>query len=438
MFKHTSTGMAIPNPNLSTSHQRPRAHRASGLYSYAMKTLTSGDLSDMQFSVGGDFGAAKKFKAHKYPRQSPPRGRHFSQYSFSAGTFLAFAVQCSTRCSTEAWSKRVPRSTFPTACPTRLPTCSRYMYSDAVENLTAGNVVPTMRCADKYDLPELASMCLEFVDTKFVEMNIGECVVMLEQAVQWHVEDVVEKCLQLVKRQSDTVLQTEQFTTISQETLKMILQSSALTSEENIVYSAVERWAMAACKRDNLEPTAVNRRSKLGDALFLVRFPLLTGAQLVAGPGKSGLLLDSELLSIFMHQNGAVETKLAFSTERRSSAAGQAFVQDEVFAQDGGWWQPAKVVGTLQDEVVLTWCASSNEARVAAAKVVRAADILKSGQLLCCKVRQPSRVGTYVQRNAEHHHVRFSDGEDAYPCFSQLFFKADQVSAWKAGRASGL
>ncbi|XP_055347874.1 BTB/POZ domain-containing protein 6-like isoform X2 [Paramacrobiotus metropolitanus] len=426
MFKHTSTGMAIPNPNLSTSHQRPRAHRASGLYSYAMKTLTSGDLSDMQFSVGGDFGAAKKFKAHKYILSI--RSPVF--YTMFYGSLVETGPQVD-----------IP-DCMPDAFANMLPLVIRYsysyMYSDAVENLTAGNVVPTMRCADKYDLPELASMCLEFVDTKFVEMNIGECVVMLEQAVQWHVEDVVEKCLQLVKRQSDTVLQTEQFTTISQETLKMILQSSALTSEENIVYSAVERWAMAACKRDNLEPTAVNRRSKLGDALFLVRFPLLTGAQLVAGPGKSGLLLDSELLSIFMHQNGAVETKLAFSTERRSSAAGQAFVQDEVFAQDGGWWQPAKVVGTLQDEVVLTWCASSNEARVAAAKVVRAADILKSGQLLCCKVRQPSRVGTYVQRNAEHHHVRFSDGEDAYPCFSQLFFKADQVSAWKAGRASGL
>ncbi|XP_055347867.1 BTB/POZ domain-containing protein 6-like isoform X3 [Paramacrobiotus metropolitanus] len=316
-----------------------------------------------------------------------------------------------------------------------------YMYTDKVKKLTVDNVFPTMRCADKYDLPQLDLICAEYVAT---QLNAENCMALLELAIQWKVDDIVEKCLQLVELQSDVILKSEQFTAIAQDTLKMVLERSAISAEENAIYLAVERWAVEACKRSDLEPSGTNRRKMLGRALFLVRFPLLNGAQLAEGPAKTGLLLESELLSIFIHQNGGVQPPLPFPTEWRGCAAlriGQLEFKpgEEVFAESpsGRWWQSAKIVGTRQARVVVKWCASGQEDSLAAEKVVRATDILKSGQPMYTDVGQGPRNGTYMTLHREtHHRIRYNERDEGYCTFSELLLHATQVATWKANKAN--
>lgn len=50
------------------------------------------------------------------------------------------------------------------------------------------------------------------------------------------------------------------------------------------------RWAVAKCRRSNLEETGENLRNSLGDALFLIRFPVMTQKDFANLPAKSGLL----------------------------------------------------------------------------------------------------------------------------------------------------
>ncbi|XP_055347897.1 BTB/POZ domain-containing protein 6-like [Paramacrobiotus metropolitanus] len=282
--------MASANPDLSASRKRKREGLASGLHSRIKVMLASGDLSDVQFSVGRDFGAAKIFKAHK------------NIISIRSPVFYTIFYG--------SLAESGPQIDVPDCMPDAFANMLSCMYTDTVENLTVDNVISTLRCADKYDLPELTNLCLECVETR---MNIGECLVTLERAVQWTADDIVEKCLRLVERRCDVIVQTEQFTAITQDTLKMILQRNALCADEHAIYLAVERWAVEACKRENRELSAANRRGMLGDALFLVRFPLLNATQLANGPGKSGLLLESELLSLFLYQNGAVPLQPPFT-----------------------------------------------------------------------------------------------------------------------------
>lgn len=54
------------------------------------------------------------------------------------------------------------------------------------------------------------------------------------------------------------------------------------------------RWSEAECVRQQLSVTPENQRLVLGNALSLVRFPLMSKEEFTAGPAQSGLLNYSE------------------------------------------------------------------------------------------------------------------------------------------------
>lgn len=54
------------------------------------------------------------------------------------------------------------------------------------------------------------------------------------------------------------------------------------------------RWSEAECVRQQLPVTPENQRQVLGNALSLVRFPLMSKEEFTAGPAQSGLLNYSE------------------------------------------------------------------------------------------------------------------------------------------------
>lgn len=55
------------------------------------------------------------------------------------------------------------------------------------------------------------------------------------------------------------------------------------------------RWSEAECGRHQLPITPENQRLVLGNALSLVRFPLMSKEEFTAGPAQSGLLNYSEV-----------------------------------------------------------------------------------------------------------------------------------------------
>ncbi|XP_055353042.1 BTB/POZ domain-containing protein 6-B-like [Paramacrobiotus metropolitanus] len=101
-------------------------------------------MSDVRFAVGHQFGTVKMFAAHKY--------------------ILSI---CSTVFDT-MFNGSLPESCedaieIPDLPPEAFANMLSYIYTDSVENLNLDNAIPTMNCADKYDLPQLVKKCLAFV-----------------------------------------------------------------------------------------------------------------------------------------------------------------------------------------------------------------------------------------------------------------------------------
>ncbi|XP_055347910.1 BTB/POZ domain-containing protein 2-like [Paramacrobiotus metropolitanus] len=208
---------------------------------------------------------------------------------------------------------------------------AQYMYTGSTQDsLRVGNVWQTIYCADKYNLPMLMDMCLQFIRSQLKDDN---CLAYLENVKLFAhgcVAAFVEKCLETVDASTTAILQSKQFLAIRQDTLVMLLQRNSLSAEENTIYTAVEKytgftWSAEACRKNNLEPSDDNRRQMLGAALFLVRFPLLTDSELVNGPAKSGLLLDSELLAIYKYKNAVTKPPLVFPADYRTGCGFAGF-----------------------------------------------------------------------------------------------------------------
>ncbi|XP_055348253.1 BTB/POZ domain-containing protein 6-like [Paramacrobiotus metropolitanus] len=378
---------------------------------FVKQAFVTGKLSDVIFSVGRDFGKMQSFSAHKFVLCIRSSVFHTMFYG-------SLPEKCEGAID------------IPDVHPDAFANLLSFLYTDAVDNLSIDNVIETMACADKYDVPQLMEVCADFVER---QLNSRNCLAVLKNAVYWHVEHIVEKCLILVDLNSAAILQSKEFTDIiSQDTVHNILKRDTLSAEENIVYLAVERWATEACARCGLDTSGANRRQMLGDALFSIRFPLLTGAQLADGPGKSGLLTEMELLSVFMYQNATEKSPyLAFPIARRTGVRKTFAVGEKIFLQDpdydGGWWEPATITEIQPERLVYTWCINHKEGVTTPDKVIPVKDLLVKGQKVY--VRSVGKYAEYdhAEEDAQHR-VTLNGGRDVR--LADLMLHANVGLSW--------
>ncbi|XP_055357299.1 BTB/POZ domain-containing protein 2-like isoform X2 [Paramacrobiotus metropolitanus] len=328
----------------------------------------------------------------------------------------------------------------------------RYLYTGTLdEELTAEDILQTIYCADKYNLPQLTDLCLHCVNTHF---NADNCLLFLEKvksAPHDCFAGLLEKCLAVVDAHGRDVVKAEQFSLIGQDTLAMILQRSTLAAEESIIYEAVEKWSREACQRGNLESSQINRRWVLGPALFFVRFPLLTDAQLISGPVASGLLLDSEVRGIYQFKYSHFGCQLPFPTEPRegtvlnvASGGAEFTYKEKVFVDVGSpddLWVPALIVGIRGAEFAITRVGGETVEWYAMHKIVRASDILQKGQKITLYGEVRESDGTYVGCRAKDVHVvkygLCGRSEWSGP-LCDLRMSREQIAEWKSSNASQL
>uniref|UniRef100_A0A2K5DAC0 BTB domain containing 2 n=1 Tax=Aotus nancymaae TaxID=37293 RepID=A0A2K5DAC0_AOTNA len=108
-------------------------------------------------------------------------------------------------------------------------------------------------------------------------------------------------CLENIDKNTADAITAEGFTDIDLDTLVAVLERDTLGIREVRLFNAVVRWSEAECQRQQLQVTPENRRKVLGKALGLIRFPLMTIEEFAAGPAQSGILVDREVVSLFLH-----------------------------------------------------------------------------------------------------------------------------------------
>ena len=146
----------------------------------------------------------------------------------------------------------------------------------------------------------------------------------------------MERCFDIIDSQTKTVLRSEPFLFISQETLmKIVKRDSLIGANEVDIFYACVRWAEKECERKYIEITPKNERNVLGEILSLIRFPTMTLDEYANNVTRTEILSTEESLSVYHHltRKGACtdDEQPSFPVEKRASSKIHDNIPENVF-----------------------------------------------------------------------------------------------------------
>ena len=180
--------------------------------------------------------------------------------------------------------------------------------------LEAESVLGTLYAAKKYIIPHLANKCVEYMEHNISDQN---ACVLLDQSYLYEENDLVEKCLTYIDKNTSEIFVSEGFLEVRHSTLESVIKRDTLTATEIQVFDAVLKWATAECQRQNLEVNGANKRALLGTVLHHVRMSCMSQDEFADGPVRSDVLTQNEVLNVFLQYAGSHKPECLFPTNDR-------------------------------------------------------------------------------------------------------------------------
>ncbi|KAL0111707.1 hypothetical protein PUN28_013122 [Cardiocondyla obscurior] len=203
----------------------------------------------------------------------------------------------------------------------------RYLHDEPVSFISVSTARATLDAAHQYLCPGLAQLAVSYLEKHLtpssvleIYQNLGLYANDLREAdydrspnspsAPPHEDDasvistlctnLLLKCLFVIDSNPAKVLQQEHFEELSAQEVAQIARRNTLNiTSECILFSALDRWAAAECRRQGIEPLPTNRRAVLSDDVwFSVRYLLMDDKDFVGGPMASGILTNEECVLI--------------------------------------------------------------------------------------------------------------------------------------------
>ncbi|KAI6230590.1 BTB/POZ domain-containing protein 2 [Aphelenchoides fujianensis] len=175
----------------------------------------------------------------------------------------------------------------------------RFVYADQL-HVTADEVMGVVYAARKYEIQSMEAACTAWLKRHLDAENVF---LVLEQARLFDLHELAAVAWEFVDAQPSAVLSGDSFAGVQYALLCELLARDSFGVREREIFEAAVRWALAEAKRQQLPPTNDALRAVLGDALRLVRFPLMSAQEFAAAVvlSPTPLLSEREQLDVFAH-----------------------------------------------------------------------------------------------------------------------------------------
>ena len=173
--------------------------------------------------------------------------------------------------------------------------CCSYLYCDEVD-LCDDLVLPILYIGKKYIVPALTTRCTQYLEDHLHPDNV--CLIY-EQSLLYDETALVEKCASFIETRTEDVLHSASFGDVPLSLLTRILQFECLTISELDLFLVCLGWAQSECKRQDRDTCPRNKRSVLGDAVYLIHFPSMSLKDFSRVVARSGILTAEEKCSVF-------------------------------------------------------------------------------------------------------------------------------------------
>ena len=111
----------------------------------------------------------------------------------------------------------------------------KFAYTDAV-SLNSEIVIQVLYAARKYQIKTLEYLCIEYLGGNLDPHN---ALILLDQARKFEIPPLEELCLQLIDQSTTEVIDSENFVSVSKETLLAIIVRNSLNVNELNLFNAV-------------------------------------------------------------------------------------------------------------------------------------------------------------------------------------------------------
>ena len=170
-----------------------------------------------------------------------------------------------------------------------------------------------LNAAKKYQIPSLVQVCTNYLDN---ELKASNACSVLEHSIFFNEEALSQKCLELIEENTEEAISSEDFMTISRETLAKILDSEKLRIAELNLFERSYEWARCKIKE------AESIRDALGMCLFKIRFPIIPTKEFAEVVCSKNVLNKDEQLELFKYMTIGSESAKprAFNCNSRKPA----------------------------------------------------------------------------------------------------------------------
>lgn len=187
-----------------------------------------------------------------------------------------------------------------------------FLYTDQCL-LTVESVSVVFYLAKKYMVPALITHCIDFLIKNLTAQNVFS---ILPLALQFEETQLVNKCWNIIEIQCTEAISSDGFLAVSHSILKELLNRDTLDVQEITLFKACARWADYQCKKEGFPCTPEEKRKVLGDALLLIRYPVMGEDRFARDVVQTNLLPHEATVHVFLtFKNLAKEQR--FSRKQR-------------------------------------------------------------------------------------------------------------------------
>nr|CAD7595051.1 unnamed protein product [Timema genevievae] len=147
--------------------------------------------------------------------------------------------------------------------------------------------------ANKYMLPELMSVCIEYV----WPIELDDVFIALNFSTLFSLEYLKEAAMIILKNNVWKILNHPEFVNLSQKSLLAIVELQHLNLNSELeLFDAAVKWAKAQCNKNELLENGDNLRAVLGDVIRHIRFLTMTPSEVTGSPCESDVLTCEDKL----------------------------------------------------------------------------------------------------------------------------------------------
>ena len=168
----------------------------------------------------------------------------------------------------------------------------------------------------KYKIARFNSACL---DSLHRNTEPHKAYKFLEKFLELNADGLVEMCLSVIDATPHKYFASEYFLNIEKDTLRILINRDTLRYNETAILKAVLKWADHRCSNQNLKSTRENRRMVLGNAIYSIRFLLMTQSEFTSHVVPTDILDNDETVAIIKVMNSEQVPNLVWDSVKLRS-----------------------------------------------------------------------------------------------------------------------